>query len=166
MLISDWISGVCSSDLLAQELKVEAFRELDQRLADLSIYYIKAKLSGDITGGQDTAKSPGYGVRAREIQKKSRHMPVRQLCGELGDVLTTLTPCLLMSPLSVAQFLAADSKHFDLVVFDEASQITVWDAIGAIARGNNVIVVGDPKQMPPTSFFERAASEVIGRAHV
>src|SRR3546814_6021158 len=86
-------------------------------------------------------------------------MPVRQLCGELGDVLTTLTPCLLMSPLSVAQFLAAGSKHFDLVVFDEASQITVWDAIGAIARGNNVIVVGDPKQMPPTSFFERAASE-------
>src|SRR3546814_4905051 len=69
---------------------------------------------------QDTAKSPGYGVLAREIQKKSRHMPVRQLCGELGDVLTTLTPCLLMSPLSVAQFLAAGSKHFDLVVFDEA----------------------------------------------
>src|SRR3546814_7424110 len=74
---------------------------------------------------QDTAKSPGYVVLAREIQKKSRHMPVRQLCGELGDVLTTLTPCLLMSPLSVAQFLAAGSKHFDLVVFDEASQITV-----------------------------------------
>lgn len=144
---------------LAQEQKIEAFCELDQRLADLSIDYIKAKLSGDIPGRHDAAQSPGYGVLAREIQKKSRHMPVRQLCGELGDVLTTLTPCLLMSPLSVAQFLAAGSKHFDLVVFDEASQITVWDAIGAIARGNNVIVVGDPKQMPPTSFFERAASE-------
>src|SRR3546814_3269262 len=85
-------------------------------------------------------------------------MPVRQLCGELGDVLTTLTPCLLMRPLSVAQFLAAGSKHFDLVAFDEASQITVWDAIGAIARGNNVIGGGDPKPMPPASFFGRAAS--------
>src|SRR5690606_30038455 len=121
--------------------------------------YIKARLSSQIPGRNSVVRGSGYGVLAREIQKKSRHMPVRQLVSELGEVLTTLTPCLLMSPLSVAQFLAADSKHFDLVVFDEASQITVWDAIGAIARGTNVIVVGDPKQMPPTSFFERAASE-------
>src|SRR3546814_19221204 len=111
---------------------------------------------------QDTAKSPGYGVLAREIQKKSRHMPVRQLCGELGDVLTTLTPCLLMSPLSVAQFLAAGSKHFDLVVFDEASQITVWDAIGAIDRGKHVIVVGDPKQMP-NSEERRVGQECVSK---
>ena len=57
--------------------------------------------------------------------------------------------------LSVAQFLPADYKAFDLVVFDEASQITVWDAVGAVARGKNVIVVGDPKQMPPTNFFNK-----------
>lgn len=88
-----------------------------------------------------------------------RHKPVRQLVNEMGSSLTSLTPCLLMSPLSVAQYLSADQQLFDLVVFDEASQITVWDAIGAIARGKNVIVVGDPKQMPPTNFFDRAASE-------
>src|SRR3546814_9054161 len=110
--------------------------------------YIKAKRSGEIPGCHDTDRAPGYGVLARQIQRRVGHMPVRQLVGELGEVLTTLTPCLLMSPLSVAQFLAAGSKHFDLVVFDEASQITVWDAIGAIARGTNVIVVE------------------IGRAHV
>ena len=65
----------------------------------------------------------------------------------------------MMSPLSVAQFLPADQQLFDLVIFDEASQITVPDAIGAIARGRRSIVVGDPKQMPPTSFFERGAED-------
>ena len=63
---------------------------------------------------------------------------------------------MMMSPLSVAQFLPADFNAFDLVVFDEASQIPTWDAVGAIARGKNVIVVGDPKQMPPTNFFNSA----------
>lgn len=64
----------------------------------------------------------------------------------------------MMSPLSVAQFLPSDFRGFDLVVFDEASQMTTWDSVGAIARGKNVIVVGDPKQMPPTNFFSAAAS--------
>jgi superfamily I DNA and/or RNA helicase len=65
----------------------------------------------------------------------------------------------MMSPISVAQFLPADFALFDLVVFDEASQITPWDAVGAIARGNNVIVVGDPKQMPPSNTFGRKQDE-------
>lgn len=139
--------------------KIEEFRKLDQKVCELSIDYIRAKLSGDIPHPQDTKRPEGYGILSRELQKKMRHKPVRQLVAEMGDVLTTLTPCLLMSPLSVAQFLSTDNKLFDLVVFDEASQITVWDAIGAIARGKNVIIVGDPKQMPPTNFFDRAASD-------
>src|SRR5690606_20402814 len=68
-------------------------------------------------------------------------------------------PCLLMSPLSVAQYLDAAHSSFDVVVFDEASQIPVWDAVGAIARGKQLVVVGDPKQLPPTSFFSRADNE-------
>ena len=63
-------------------------------------------------------------------------MPVRQLIGEMGEVLTAITPCLMMSPLSVAQFLPADQQLFDLVIFDEASQITVPDAISAIAAAS------------------------------
>ena len=63
---------------------------------------------------------------------------------------------MMMSPLSIAQYMPADAKPFDVVIFDEASQIPVWDAIGAIARGNQVIVVGDPKQLPPTAFFDRS----------
>lgn len=64
-----------------------------------------------------------------------------------------LAPCVLMSPLSIAQYLPAHQAPFDVVVFDEASQIATWDAIGAIARGKQTIIVGDPKQLPPTNFF-------------
>ncbi|MFH0351646.1 MAG: DUF3320 domain-containing protein, partial [Chromatiales bacterium] len=70
-------------------------------------------------------------------------------------LLPKLKPCLLMSPLSVAQYLDASHPQFDLIVFDEASQIPVWDAVGAIARGKQLVVVGDPKQLPPTNFFNR-----------
>ena len=72
----------------------------------------------------------------------------------------------MMSPLSVAQYLPPDHAPFDVVVFDEASQITVWDAIGAIARGRQVIVAGDPKQMPPTNFFARADDDPDGDLEV
>lgn len=75
-----------------------------------------------------------------------------------NSLLLYLTPCVMMSPLSVAQFLPSDFNAFDLVVFDEASQITVWDAVGTIARGKNVVIVGDPKQMPPTNFFSKSST--------
>ncbi len=92
------------------------------------------------------------------MSKKKQHMPLRELMKNIPTALTKLTPCLLMSPLSIAQYLSTDVKPFDVVVFDEASQIPVWDAIGAIARGKQVVMVGDPKQLPPTSFFDRAES--------
>lgn len=162
-----WIAGrlvddrpeLTSFSSITHEDKIKKFRELDQKISDLSIDYIHAKLSGQIPNKDDKNRDPAYGILNRELQKKTRHKPVRQLVSEMSNIMTTLTPCLLMSPLSVAQFLAADNQLFDLVIFDEASQITVWDAIGAIARGKNVIVVGDPKQMPPTSFFDRSASD-------
>lgn len=138
---------------------IERFRQLDKQLADVTAAQIRARLSGKAPNKSDAKGDPGYGVLARELQKKMRHKPVRQLISEMGEALTTLTPCLMMSPLSVAQFLPAGHAPFDLVVFDEASQITVPDAIGAIARGRNCIIVGDPKQMPPTRFFERGAED-------
>jgi very-short-patch-repair endonuclease len=138
--------------------KIEAFRRLDDELSDLSSRYIRAKLSGVIPAKDDVKRESGYGVLRHELTKRMRHKPVRQLAMEMGPALTTLTPCLLMSPLSIAQYLPADAALFDLVIFDEASQITTWDAIGAIARGKQVIIAGDPKQMPPTSFFARGAA--------
>lgn len=142
------------------ESRIDRYRDLDEKLSRLSVDYIRAKLSGGIPSPDSPTRSAGYGVLAHELRKKMRHKPIRELVGEMGPALTALTPCLMMSPLSVAQFLSADAGPlFDLVVFDEASQITVWDAIGAIARGKNAIIVGDPKQMPPTSFFDRSAED-------
>ncbi len=145
---------------------LEAFRRLDDRLAELSVRYIRAKLCGAIPDRQEGAKRAGYSVLARELQKQKRHKPIRQLATEMGEAMTQLSPCMLMSPLSIAQYLPPDQAMFDLVIFDEASQIAPWDAIGAMARGKQVIIAGDPRQMPPTSFFTRAASATDGDADV
>jgi hypothetical protein len=91
----------------------------------------------------------------RENIKKRKHLPVRRLLASLPQSVRALTPCLLMSPQSVAQYLPADCAPFDLVVFDEASQIPSADAVGALARGRMAVVVGDPKQLPPTDFFTK-----------
>jgi very-short-patch-repair endonuclease len=135
---------------------IETFRKLDEEMSAMSADYIRAKLSGAVPGRNDLTADQGFGVLSRQLQRTIGHMPVRQLVGEMGQALTALTPCMLMSPLSVAQFLPADTSLFDLVVFDEASQITVPDAIGAIARGRRCIVVGDPRQMPPSLDFSKA----------
>lgn len=134
---------------------IERFRELDREVSETTSEYIIAKTAGKVPdrNSKDTPKE--YGVLARELAKKQRHKPVRALVNEMGKSLTDLTPCFMMSPLSVAQFLPADFALFDLIIFDEASQITTWDAVGAMARGKNVIVVGDPKQMPPSNNFGR-----------
>lgn len=137
------------------EIDIQRFREVDTKFQKLTAQYISAVLSGNVPVKDDVKKSSQWGVLRHELQKKTRHKAIRQLMQEIPDVVTTLAPCLMMSPLSVAQYLSADQKNFDVVIFDEASQITVWDAVGAIARGKQVIVTGDPKQMPPTNFFGR-----------
>lgn len=80
-------------------------------------------------------------------------MALRQLFSKIPNLLTRLKPCLLMSPISVAQYLDPAHSPFDLVIFDEASQVPTCEAVGAIARGKEAIIVGDPNQLPPTSFF-------------
>lgn len=90
----------------------------------------------------------------REIARQRGGKRIRALFSEMGDLVLALTPCVLMSPSSVSQFLDPTQSLFDIVVFDEASQIRVADAIGAMGRAKSVVVVGDSKQMPPTSFAE------------
>ena len=92
-----------------------------------------------------------------EINKQKRHIPIRQLIQRSANALVALKPCFMMGPLSVAQYLAPGQLRFDLVVMDEASQLRPEDAIGALARGGQVVIVGDPKQLPPTSFFQRVS---------
>lgn len=138
---------------------IEAYRNQTDRLSKLTVRYIRARLCGTIPAKNEITKQGGFALLKHELQKSRRHKPVRQMAAEMGDAMSKLAPCMLMSPLSVAQFLPSDQAQFDLVIFDEASQITPWDAIGAMARGKQVVIAGDPRQMPPTSFFNRAANE-------
>lgn len=138
------------------ELRIQAFRTLDDEFTQVSRAWIRAKLCANLPAADSIQRNSEWGILRREITKKRQHLPLRQLLQEIPSVVLRLTPCLLMSPLSIAQYLSADASNFDLVVFDEASQIPVWDAIGAMARGKQVVMVGDPKQLPPTNFFARA----------
>ncbi|VVE42257.1 DUF4011 domain-containing protein [Pandoraea anhela] len=148
---------LCNFASAEHDRKIVEFKQADERFQKLTQQYIAAKLAGQIPAGVEVA--PGadseLGKLRRELQKQRKHMPIRQLVQNLPSLMTRLKPCLLMSPLSVAQYLDASHAQFDAVIFDEASQIPVWDAVGAIARGKQLICVGDPKQLPPTSFFSR-----------
>ncbi len=98
-------------------------------------------------------------ILQRELKKQRNLKAPRQLFKEIGHLLARLKPCLLMSPLSIAQYLDPQQPPFDLVIFDEASQIAPWDALGALARGRQWVVVGDSRQLPPTSFFSSQQEE-------
>lgn len=149
---------LCTFSSADHERKIAEFKESDERFQKLTQQYVVAKLSGQIPSS--TALAPGadseMGKLRRELTKQKKHIPIRQLVQSLPSLLPKLKPCLLMSPLSVAQYLEAGHQLFDVVIFDEASQIPVWDAVGAIARGKQLVCVGDPKQLPPTNFFNRA----------
>jgi very-short-patch-repair endonuclease len=100
------------------------------------------------------------GIVKSEMKRKRGHRPVRQLLKDAGTVVQAIKPVFMMSPLSVAQFLEPGAIEFDLLVIDEASQVLPVDALGAIARCKQIVVVGDDKQLPPTRFFNRLTSNV------
>lgn len=137
------------------EAAIEAYIVADQRVAELSKEIIRARIGTDIPTRANFGSDPEWGTLARETVKRAKHLPLRQLFSRIPNALTRLTPCVMMSPLSIAQYLPPGTKPFDLVIFDEASQIQVCDAIGAISRGNQVVIVGDPEQLPPTSVGDR-----------
>ena len=93
------------------------------------------------------------------INLQKRHPAIRDVITRAANALQALKPCFMMGPLSVAQYLSPGGLTFDLVIMDEASQIRPEDAIGAVARGGQLVVVGDDKQLPPTSFFDRLTPE-------
>lgn len=149
------LAGFYSSDY---EDKIRQFRLIDDRYTQLTRREIQARVSSRLPRGQVDNRNSEMGLLRFQIQKKKGHLPVRSLLQKLPNLLPRLKPCLLMSPISVAQYLDPAHPPFDLVIFDEASQIPVWDAVGVMARGKEVIIVGDPKQLPPTNFFSRADS--------
>ncbi|MCX8494866.1 MAG: DUF3320 domain-containing protein [Akkermansiaceae bacterium] len=138
---------------------IEEFRRVDDQVAKLTAQYTRTVLCGRLPSKTEVGRTDGYGILKHEMQKKRSHKPLRKLASEMGEAFGHLAPCMLMSPLSIAQYLPADQQLFDLVIFDEASQITPWDAVGSIARGKQVVIAGDPRQMPPTNFFQRGSNE-------
>jgi hypothetical protein len=133
----------------AEPVLAHFFSPEHERYTELTQQLIAARLAERVpaSSAMDLPNSE-VGIFKREIAKQRRQMSVRKLFGTIPNLLTRLKPCLLMSPLSVAQYLDPSYPPFDLVVFDEASQIPVWDAVGAIARGKQAVIVGDPKQLP------------------
>ena len=139
-----------------EERKRSNYRQLRDELQKLCRDAASAAISSRARdAAASTALRKEKAVLLNEIGKQTRHKPARRLFDEAPALLAALKPCLLMSPASVAQHLSPDMPPFDLVVFDEASQIPPWDAVGVLARGDAAIVVGDSKQLPPTSFFAR-----------
>lgn len=131
---------------------VEDFKALDRELV--------AAATGDIIRAANTRRpaNTSLGEPAllrREGMKQRRHIPVRSLISQARSAIQAIKPVFMMSPLAVSQYLPSDMR-FDVVIFDEASQVTPGDSINCIYRGRAFILAGDDKQLPPTQFFERA----------
>jgi hypothetical protein len=145
------------------ERSVDQFRSLDRDAIRRSFTRIRQALLSDparpTAATLDAPSSSELGTLLREVNKKKRHLPLRLLFSRIPTVLLRLKPCLMMSPLAVSTYLNTREIRFDVVIFDEASQMRPYDAISSMYRGRQLVVAGDQKQLPPTTFFERTASE-------
>jgi hypothetical protein len=141
---------------VSHDRAIAEFRETDRRMFGHS----QSEIAGTLWRKMPRGGGAGQiAVLRRELAKKARHLPVRQLIARAGNAVQAITPVFLMSPLSVAAYLSPGAIDFDLVVFDEASQVRPVDALGALLRGRQAVVVGDSQQLPPTSFFDRLTGE-------
>ncbi|QUS37222.1 DUF4011 domain-containing protein [Falsirhodobacter algicola] len=138
---------------------IERFRALDAALADLAPAEVMRRLGNTLPARDAVPRNSELGMLRHQLGLTRPSVAIRSLISDMPEHFPALAPCVLMSPLSVAQFLPPGQAQFDLVIFDEASQISTWDAIGAIARGRQAIIVGDPKQLPPTNFFGRSTED-------
>ncbi len=140
----------------SHEEVIRRFREMDRLLqqynrAKVALVHYTAIPRSDAGGQVNTLKV--------EFNKRRGHKPIRKLMMEAGLAIQAIKPVFMMSPLSIANFIPPGSVEFDLVIFDEASQVKPVDALGAILRAKQVVVVGDSKQLPPTSFFDSMGKE-------
>jgi very-short-patch-repair endonuclease len=147
------------TETIHQDL-IGKFRASDRMVRALAIAHAQAVASSAsqrVREAQDHPQTGGeVSILRRELQKKKKIKPLRRLFAEIPHVLQALKPCLLMSPISVSTYLKPGAFEFDLAVFDEASQLPTAEAVPAVLRAKQVVVAGDSKQLPPTSFFETA----------
>ncbi len=138
------------------ERAIQRFRESDPNLLLATNQIVSHRHWNGIPRNSSYGE---IGMLRNEMGKKRRIMPLRTLLEMAGRAVQAIKPIFMMSPLSVATYLAPGKVHFDMVVFDEASQVKPVDALGAILRAKSAVVVGDNRQLPPTSFFERISDE-------
>jgi very-short-patch-repair endonuclease len=156
-----WIVGVIDADdclrtfqRFKHEDAIEDFRRLDDQARSLAAAQAMRAVAHGLPRSGFPKRSE-LGLLRHQIGLTRPSKTIREVISDMPGTFSKLAPCLLMSPLSISQYLPAEQALFDVVIFDEASQITTWDAVGAIARGKQTIIVGDPKQLPPTNFFGR-----------
>lgn len=137
---------------------VEEFKKLDRQRLEVAVHRVRRVHAERVIDVRNRHRDQDGRV-SREAEKKSRHLPLRQLLGEAPDVLLALRPCWMASPLSVSQLIPADRPLFDIVIFDEASQVLPEDAAAALLRGRQAVVAGDRHQLPPTTFFASGDGE-------
>ena len=134
--------------------KIEKYKRDTAKFQELSKEELYSKLASRVPATSTSiAEGSEISILKRNIANGGRGNSIRSIIDNIPTLLPRLCPCMLMSPISVAQYIDLNAEKFDLVIFDEASQMPTCEAVGAIARGKAVIVVGDSKQMPPTSFF-------------
>ena len=141
----------------SHEEVVQQFRQTDR----LNLQYNRARAAAEHWENMPRLEAGGQVNTLRtEFNKKARHKPIRKLVEEAGLAIQAIKPVFMMSPLSIANFLPPGSVEFDIVIFDEASQVRPVEALGAILRGKQLVVVGDTKQLPPTSFFDSLTTDI------
>lgn len=146
----------------AHEQAIAEFCALDVRRIELARREV---LAAHLAGVAKAEKELGeLAIIRREIEKKRRHLPLRQLLRVAGQAVQAIKPVFMMSPISVAQFLEPGGLEFDLLVIDEASQVRPVDALGALARAGQIVVVGDDRQLPPTRFFDLTVDDAAAAA--
>lgn len=155
-LLEAWADDVMDSDSSRlgsdrapdRDALVREFQELDSR----QVAHAAARVINRCAQRRPNSTAGEAGIVQREGEKQRKHMPIRTLLDKAGTAAQRLKPCFMMSPLSVSQYLPA-SLRFDVVIFDEASQVRPCDVVNCVYRAGQLIVAGDQKQLPPTSFF-------------
>lgn len=140
----------------AHEDAILDFRAIDDLVRSHASDKIVSALAHGLPAAEAVPRRSELGQLRHQMGLQRPSRSIRDMIAAMPESFSRLAPCVLMSPLSIAQYLPTDQALFDIVIFDEASQIATWDAVGAIARGRQTIIVGDPKQLPPTNFFGRA----------
>ncbi|MGD9127334.1 MAG: DUF3320 domain-containing protein, partial [Planctomycetia bacterium] len=138
---------------------IKEFCRLETKSRRIAAPQVRHAVLHGLPPSDQVPRKSELGLLRHQMNLKRPSKSIREVIAGMPETFSKLAPCLLMSPLSIAQYLPADQAQFDVVVFDEASQIATWDAIGAIARGKQTIIVGDPKQLPPTNFFGRTDND-------